>query len=292
MNTFQRTLATAAFECSSAIRSRRALVTTLLFAVIGGVAMYTEIGIFSTLEEHLVSALGLPASDNPGAVTMTLWRSEPFKKIVAGLAGSSLVFNDILGQHPIVLAFAGIVFSAVPMLALLTSAATPASAIRSGAVRYVLLRVSRTEWVLGLYLAEAAVLLAAMALMAVTAGAVAFWRLPGTEALQFLPALLPWTLRAWVLAIAWLGVFMGASLMARTPGKATAFAILVMITMSALSFTADNYAPAADFLLPQGCRPLMWRASFHAVLEGVVAALAVSFTYLGVGAAVFARRDI
>lgn len=293
MTALARTLGVARFTCQTAFRSRRAIVTALLFAAVGAGVMYLMIGVYAAIEREVVSVLMLPETDGAtGAVTMTLWKSKSFANGVAHFVGNSLVFNDIRTQHPIVLAFAGIVFSAVPMLTLLVSAPTAAGEVRSGSVRYLLLRVTRTEWSLGLFLGEATVLLASMVLMALAAGGVAMGRLSGWAGLSLFPALLVWSVRAWVYALAWLGVCLGASLVAKTPGKATALAMLVMMVLSALSVTAGECAPWLDLVRPQGYFSPMWRGSCAALFEGVVGLLAVAFLYLGLGAAVFARRDV
>jgi len=292
MTALDRTLGVARFTCRTALRSRRAIVTALLFAAVGAGVMYLTVGLFAMLETQVATLLSLPATDETGAVTMTLWKSKSFTNAVSHLVGNSLVFNDIRGQHPIVLAFAGIVFSSVPLLTLMVSAPTAAGEIRSGSVRYLLLRVSRNEWALGLFLGEAAVLLASMLLMAVAAGAVAAGRLPGWSGAALLPSLFVWSLRAWGYAVAWLGVCLGVSLAVKTPGKATALATLLMMLFSALGFAIGEYAPWLDFIRPQGCQWLLWRGSFSALLEGAVGTLAVAFLWLGLGAAVFARRDV
>lgn len=292
MTALPTVLRTAAFEASTAFRNRRAIVTTLLFAVIGAAVMYLTIRLFAELEEQVVTLLGLPAAATPGEVSMTLWRSEQFKRIVSHMLGGGLVFNDILGQHPVVLAFAGFVFQAVPVLTLLSAAPSAAGAIRSGSVRYTLLRITRTEWTLGLFLAEAAVLLEAMILLALAAGAVAFWMLPNATAAALLPSLLGWSLRAWLYSIAWLGVFTGVSLAVTTPGKATILSIILMVALSCAGFAIGEYAPWADFLRPQGFRDLLWRSSPSALFEGITGSLSVAFLYLGLGGVAFSRRDV
>lgn len=78
----------------------------------------------------------------------------------------------------------------------------------------------------------------------------------------------------------------------KSPGKATGFALLLYAAFVAFGYFADNYCAAFDFIRPQGYEYALWRTSFSAVLEGVVGALAVAFLYLGLGSAVFARRDV
>ena len=292
MNGFSRVFRTAIFELASAIRSRRALVTVLLFALIGAGVMFVTVSIFSTLEEQVVSALGLPAAENPGGVTMTLWRSSVFKAMMSKALGSSLLFNDMLAMHPVAIAFGSFVFGVVPFMTLITCAPTAAGEIRSGSLRYVLLRVSRTEWVFGLFFAEALVLLIAMMLLAAAAASVALYRLPEWSALGFVPSLFGWAFRAWVYSLAWLGVCIGASMCVKSPGKATGFALLLYVVFALFGYFADSWCAVFDFVRPQGYEHALWRASFSAVFEGVVGTIAIAFLYLGIGSAVFARRDV
>ena len=63
----------AVTEWAVAVRSRRALVVTLLFLAVSGGLMYALVSVFASLEETLVETLNLPSSDSTGSVTMTLW---------------------------------------------------------------------------------------------------------------------------------------------------------------------------------------------------------------------------
>lgn len=292
MNVFSRVFRTAMFELASAIRSRRAVVTVFLFALIGAGVMYATVSVFSTLEDQVVSTLGLPAAESSGGVTMTLWRSSFFKTVMAKFLGSSLLFDDMLRQHPVAVAFGFFVFSVVPLMTLITCAPTAAGEIRAGSVRYVLLRVSRTEWTFGLFFAEALVLLVAMLLLAVAASVVAVCRLPGWSALGFLPSLFDWAVRAWVYSLAWLGACTGVSMCVRSPGKATGLSMLTFSLFVLFGSLSDRWCPLFGYLRPQGYELALWRRSFPVVLEGVVGTLALAFLYLGLGGAVFARRDV
>ena len=267
MNGFSRVFRTALFELSSAIRSRRALVTVLMFALIGAGVMFVTVSVFSTLEEQVISTLGLPAAENSGGVTMTLWRSSAFKAMMSKSLDSNLLFNDMLSQHPVALAFAFFVFGVVPLMTLITCAPTAAGEIRSGSVRYVLLRVSRTEWTLGLFSAEALVLLFSMMLLAAAAAAVALYRLPGWSALGIVPSLFDWALRAWVYSLSWLGICTGASMCVKSPGKATGFVNYVTPYMEA-SFPEiqGNYDPA-NYTDPN--HPLYKFVAYHILPEQI-----------------------
>lgn len=291
----------AVTEWAVAVRSRRALVVTLLFLAVSGGLMYALVSVFASLEETLVETLNLPSSDSTGSVTMTLWKSKPFTRMIQHFAGSSLVFVDIQGRHPIVLAYAMLVFWCAPLLTLMVSASRVADDIRSGAARYWLVRVTRTEWSLGKMLGEALMLATAMGVGALAADAVVCARLAPADGIRLLPDVLDWTVRAWVYAFAWLGIFMGLSHLVKSGGKATALGVLAMLGAAAwepmLKNLAENVAGLGwvghlDALVPGSAWTLLWRRSPAVVLQGVVHLAALAFLYLALGAAVLRRRDV
>ena len=291
----------ATMEWSVAVRSRRALVATLLFVAVAVGVMYFTISSFTVLERELLQSLGLPASETPGAALMTLWKSKPFVRFVEHVSGNSLVFADIRGRHPLQLVYAVFLFHIVPLLTLLVSASRVADDVRSGAARYWLVRVSRTEWSVGKFFGEALMLALAMVFGAFAAWAVMLCRLPVADAAAMLPGILDWTVRAGAYAFAWLGLFLGLSHVAKLGGKATALGILALLGTAAWSMALRNlaenvagfsWADHLDALVPNSTWTLLWRRSFAAVLQGVVHLAALAFLYLALGAAVFRRRDV
>ena len=291
----------AAMEWGLAVRSRRAMVMTLLFLAVAAGVMYLTITTFMLLEREVLGSLGLPTDGVPGSAMMTLWKSKPFVRFVEHVSGGSLVFADIKGRHPILLVYAAFLFQIVPLLTLLVSAPRVAVDIRSGAARYWLVRVTRTEWSLGKFLGEALMLASAMAVGALAAWGVVLARLPLAHGAAMLPGILDWTIRAWVYAFAWLGLFLGLSHLVKSGGKATALCILALLVTVAwaplLDYLAESvaglgWASHFDALVPNSAWTLLWRRSLPAVLEGVVRLASLAFFYLALGAAVFRRRDI
>lgn len=288
-------------EWGLAARSRRAMVMTLLFLAVAAGVMYLTITSFMAIEREVLGSLGLPTDGAPGSAMMTLWKSKPFVRFVDHVSGGSLVFADIRGRHPILLVYAVFLFQIVPLLTLLVSSSRVADDIRSGAARYWLVRVTRTEWSLGKFFGEALMLASAMVVGALAAWGVVLARLPFADGLAMLPGIVDWTLRAWVYAFAWLGLFLGLSHLVKSGGKATALSILALLGTAAwgtlLNNLAENvagfgWAPHLDALVPNSAWTLLWRRSVPAVLEGVVRLASLAFLYLALGAAVFRRRDI
>ena len=296
-----RVFSVAVADVATSLRSRRALVMILLFAAVSAFIAYALVSGFAAIEREVVAALGLPAADNPCAVTATLWKSKPFMRFANGVAGGNLVFADIIGRHPLVLAYAFFMFSTVAILTLLVSAPKIADEIRTGAARYWLVRTTRGEWSLGKFLGETALVAVSLSAGSLSAWAVVAFRLPGSTGAVLLPDFLDWTARAAVYAFAWLGLFTGISHIARSGGKAVAFSIMAMIALSVWPVTLGNAAESwpflsfvtgLDVLAPHSAMSLMWRRAPAALVRGVFHLSAISFLYAGIGAAIFRRRDI
>ena len=291
----------AAMEWGLAVRSRRAMVMTLLFLAVAAGVMYLTITSFMAIEREVLSSLSLPTDGAPGSAMMTLWKSKPFVRFVEHVSQGSLVFADIRGRHPLLLVYAFFMFWVAPFLTLLVSASRVAEDVRSGAARYWLVRVSRTEWSLGKFFGEALMLAVAMGVGALAAWAVMLCRLSVADGLSMLPGVLDWTVRAWVYAFAWLGLFLGLSHIVKSGGKATALGILALLGAVAWSLMLKNlaenvtgfgWAGHLDALVPDSAWTLLWRRSPAVVLQGVVHLAALAFLYLSLGAAVFRRRDV
>ena len=293
MAALRRVWAVALTEWATALRSRRALVIMLLFLAGALLAMNGTISAFEKIEGELVDILGLPDSSETGAVSMTLWKSDKFVRIVRQLTGGGLVFDDILGRNPIELVYAWFVFGIAPFLTVLVSSPRVAESVRTGAARYQLLRVTRTEWSLGMFFGEALMLAAAFALAALGAWATVSVRISPSLGLSLLPGLLDWSARVWVYAFAWLGLAVGVSHLMRSGGKATALCIVLMVALPVYAFLAPRHLhPMLDLIAPEAYETALWRRTPAAFLSGAAHLVILGFLYLAAGAAVFRRRDI
>lgn len=292
---------TALWEWSEAIRSRRALVILLLYLASAVLCMNGAISVLGKMETELAAVLQLPQSENTGVVSASLWRSKPFNKMVRAAVGDGPVLDDISGRHPVELLYAWFAFLCAPLLAVLVCGNRISDDLRSGSVRYMLVRESRLEWSLGKFAGQTLMVALALAASSLGAAAVAFCQLsPGTAA-ELLPAMLNWGVRAWVYSLAWIGLALGISHLTRSSGRATAMGILAICIFSALPavlrFGHAHYGwPDAllqlQMLFPDAAESRLWRfdavplaaGSFHLLLLGMV--------YFMAGAAAFSRRDV
>ena len=135
MRTLYRIWQNALMEWTGAVRSRRALVLLALYLVFAVGCMYVTISILGKMEVELAKLLQLPASDQTGVVSATLWKSKPFQRMIHSAVSSELVYNDIVGRHPVVLMYGFFAFFFAPLLVMLVSGNRIADDLRSGAVR-------------------------------------------------------------------------------------------------------------------------------------------------------------
>jgi ABC-type transport system involved in multi-copper enzyme maturation permease subunit len=301
MNSLRRIWQTALWEWGGAIRSRRALVILLLYLASALLCMNGSISILGKMEKELAVVLQLPESESTGVVSASLWRSKPFNKIVKAVVGVGPVLDDISGRHPVELLYAWFAFLCAPLLAVLVCGTRVSDDLRSGAVRYMLVRESRIEWSMGKFIGQTLMVAIALAASSLGAAVIAFCRLsPGTAAELFLP-MLNWGLRAWIYSVAWIGLALGLSHLTRSPGRATALGIFAICIFGALPplmdfFHSHSGWPVAvtqvRMLVPAGPESQLWRFSAAPLMTGSFHLVLLGLVYLMAGVAVFSRRDV
>ena len=286
-------------ECAGAVHSRRALVILVLYLLSAVFCMMGTITILGKMEDELANVLQLPKSERTGVVSATLWKSKPFQRMVKAGVKNDLVYNDIAGRHPAELVYAWFAFMCAPLLAVLVAGNRVADDLRSGAVRYALVRVTRLEWTLGKYVGQ--VLMVALALAASAAGAwlVAVFRLSGVGTFELLPAMCGWGFRAGLYALAWLGLALGVSHVTRSGSRATALGLLAVALCAAWPGILKLFGLwigwpwlfHLDAIVPSAAELALWRRGFVPLFTGGAHLLVLGLTYLMLGHAVFIRRD-
>jgi ABC-type transport system involved in multi-copper enzyme maturation permease subunit len=284
----------ALFEWRDAVRSRRAVVVLALYLAAALLGMNGSITVLGKIESQLTEVLQLPADETRGVVSTTLWQSKRFQRIVRSSVGDSLIYDDICGRHPAELLAAWFAFFYVPILTVLVAGNRAADDLHSGAVRYMITRVTRLEWSLGKYLGLSVLLLCALLAGALAAWGVAALRLSGTGVGALLPAMLGWGVKAWCASLAWLGLALGLSHLVQSGAKATALGTLAVFVWSVVPPLIERFAAPASVLtrlFPDGVDGGLWRAAPLPVACAAVWLLALGLLYLFAGAAVFLRKD-
>ena len=169
--------------------------------------------------------------------------------------------------------------------------------LRSGAVRYLIVRSSRAEWSIAKYVGQALLIGLALGVSALGAWGVAACRLSGGAGL--LPSMFGWSLRAWLYSLAWMGMALGLSHITRSGGFATALGIFAFVALSVfpqmLQVNAEwlgvPWLENFDVLVPVTARGYLWRRGTGALSVAAAHLLILGFTYLALGYAVFRRKD-
>lgn len=287
-------------EWGDAFRSRRAVVILLLYLSAAALTMNGLLSGILRLEKELGEILLLSASPEPGAVVDALWKSARFRDMVAGMVRSDSLAAELTGVSPVALAFAGLAFLYTPFLIALIAPVRVSEELAGGAVRYVLLRAPRLAWSLGKFLGQILFVAAGLALSAAGAWLITVIRLPGADHVAIGVSLLEWTVRVWMYGFTYVGLSLGVAHLTRSPGRATALALVAVIGMSILAWVTKTYdptwlpgvAPVIHQLTPQAYRTDLWRQTPAYAGPAILALLCLGFTYLLAGYAVFRRRDV
>ena len=293
---WRRIWQSAIFELFSALRSRRAIVVVVLYLVVSLLCMGGSITILGKMEEQLSKVLQVEKVEGKksGVVSAALWKSKPFQNLVRGALKDSLVYDDICGKHPAELIYAWFVLLLVPPLTLMLAANRAASEIGSGSVLYMITRVTRLEWTLGKYLGSALLIMVGLLVGACGAWAVALFKLAGADVAALFPSMLGWSLKAWVLSLAWLGLALGISHFFKSGAKADGLAWVLLLVFAVvpdwLRWFGGRFAFLA-VLFPSTVEKSLWRSSFIPVATATAWLLMLGLCYLSAGYAFFSRRD-
>ena len=297
----RKVLEMARFELAASLRTKRAIALVAIYLVTSLFGMSGAITALGKMEEQLATILQVETVEGKsGVVSAALWKSKPFQNLARGVVGDSLVYDDIVGKHPAELIYAWIVFLAVPFLSVLASCRRVADDVRSGAAKYVLMRITRLQWTLGKYLGQAFLILAGLLVGAFGAWCVAAFRLSGADIPALLPAMLLWSVMAWFLSLAWLGVALGISHVSGTGAKAQMFSIGALVAFSIAPYVVKLYADTAvgaklqvlKMLFPSVMEDSLWRASFAPVADAALWLAFIGLSWLSLGHLVFVRRDV
>ncbi len=296
-----RILQAAMFELAAAARSRRAIVYVILYLSISLLGMNGAVSALGKMEDQLSEVLQVEKVEGKsGVVSAALWKSKPFQRLARGVVGDSLVYDDICGKHPAELIYAWIIFLTAPLLAVFVSSRRIAEDIRSGAAKYMLLRVTRLEFSLAKYLGQALLVLFGLLSGALAAWCIAAFRLSGADIPALLPAMILWSVKAWFLSLAWIGISLGISHFFKSGAKADACAFIMLVVFAiapgAIRLLAKGQLlgklQTLSMLFPSTMSDSLWRTSFLPVATAALWLVMLGLMWMSVGYAFFAGRDV
>ncbi len=287
-------------ELADSIRSRRVLVMVFLYLAGSVAATAIFLHVLHGMENQLVEGLGLSSSAKTGGVTATLWKSNTFRQMLISLIGDKDLAQRLLSIPPLGLFYAWLSFTFAPVLVMLTSATRVSEEISSGSIRYVSFRSSRLQWILGKFAGQAMQLLGALVLSALGAWLTGLIRMHYFEPMESALAMLVFSFKAWIYALAYLGLATAISQLCAAPNLALALGFLSLIAMSILSAVSESLAgdgfrrlwDSVNVMTPQAHRMALWWNSWARVGPAAFFLIILSMAFLFAGYARFARRDL
>ena len=289
----------AAHEIVDGFRSRRALALLLLYLLGSVASCLLFIKVLHSIEEELVTAMGLTPSAEAGSVTATLWQSDSFKHMMGELVGDRALAARLLAIPPLSLFYGWLSFTFAPLLVLLLSSPRIAEEVGTASVRYVLVRTGPAEWCTGKLAGQAVMLLAALLVSAAGAWAVGYVRFSGFEPLGSIPHLAGFALKAWIYTWPFLCLALAVSQFTRSPVIATAAAFVVFTVITIASFAAEHFTgegwrrflDVVFLFTPRASRLGLWTPEAAQFVPAAVLLAAIGLFYFLCGYAFFVRRD-
>jgi ABC-type transport system involved in multi-copper enzyme maturation permease subunit len=298
--TLRNTWTVTLHELTDSIRSRRAIVLLILYALNAVVATLIFVKVLHEMENQFEKAVGVAEAQKAGGTTTAMWKNRNFRELISGLVGNKETAEKLLETPPLALFFGWLSFFYTPLLVMLMSAARISEEIWSGSVRFVMFRTSRLSWCVGKYAGQALQLLVALLLSGVAAWITGWWRMAFFDPTANAAAIAVFSVKAWIYGIAFLGLATGVSQLIASPNVATAVGIIVMILFSVLSMVAEwvtrqpwrEILNVADLLVPGGHKMDLWLPDAMHAGPATVFLLALGAAYMLAGYVRFSRRNL
>jgi len=280
-------------------RSWMAGVLILLY-LLGSVASSALfVYLLHQIETQIAASLEVASANSTGAMTARLWELEPFRHIIREIVGDEALAERLLRLPPLALFYGWVAITFAPILVVLTAAGSVASEIGSGSARYALVRTSRWRWCLGKLLGQAS-----LALIGILLGGAGVWLigqifLTGFEPWASAVGILGFSLRGWIYSLAFLGLAVGVSQLARSQYRAWGMVLLAIIALWLLGYGADRLLGAGwerlgetlRLLTPQHHRLGLWYQDTAHLVPAVVYLATLGGLYFVLGHLLFVRRD-
>lgn len=287
----------ARFELLEALRSRLVVVVLTLYGAGAAIGSLLFLKTMAAAEGAARHALAQSTGADPGSLPDDLVRSHALP-IAASLVKDAAIRQELVRMPPLSIFYGYMALVLVALLVLATSAGTMASDLAAGTARFTLFRCDRLTWALGKLVGHEIVLAAGLACGAILAGVVGAWHERSFDPTTWL-WLLRTSFRAWIYGTAYLGIFSGLSLVARSAMGARVMGLFALIGLGiGHALLASDYVKARIPLLshlsvvfPAAHRQALWSAEWGSYLLSIVALLAIGALGFGAGYRAFEQRD-
>ena len=291
----------ALYELMAALKTRRALIVTFVYLASSALGAFLYVAALKAVEDTLIQALIAQGADAlTAASTISMVEEEAYQKIIAFFVGTELSeINPTLLSSPLLPPFMWGSLSFLPFLILLTGFDHVVSDVYSRSIRYSLLRISRTELLLGKTLGQM-ILLAAVTLISSI-----FLLLAATIQLEsfIVTEKAPPHALAWVelmpFGFCYIGLVTLCSSITRQPFGALAMSCAGLFALKVMGYfehiPSDHTLASLywlSYLSPSKYETGLWLADIAGPLQSILAYLALGAAFIALAKFMLERRDL
>jgi hypothetical protein len=287
----------ARFELAEALGSRLLVIVLFVYGVGAAIGSLVFLKAMAAAEDAARRALANGSNLNQAEVPQDLVRSHALP-LVTSLVDDAAIRAELLRMSPLSIFYGYTALLLVALLVLVTSAGKMASDLASGASRFTLFRCERLTWAVGKLLGQEILLAVGLCFGALLAGLVGIWQ-SGSFEVSGWWWLLRTSFRAWIYGSAYLGIFSGLSLVARSTLGARAMSLAALIGLGVghavfASEFARARAPVLSHLrlaFPAEHREGLWSPEWASYLPSLGALLLIGALGFTAGYRAFRGRD-
>jgi len=287
----------ARFELLEALRSRLFIIVLSIYGAGAAIGSYAFLKAVEAADEAARRALSKSMGVDESQLPADLVRENALP-MLTGMVRDEALREELLKMPPLSIFYGFMALNLVALFVLAISTGTMAQDLSSGAARFALFRCDRLTWASGKLVGQEVLLAAGLTAGALVAGVVGALLDSDFSSDTWL-WLLRASFRAWLYGSAYLGLFAGISLVARSPLKARALALFLWMGMGILHgiVTADllnERVPGLHYLgllMPAEHREALWTPGWQRYLPAALALLAIGGAGFGIGHRIFRGRD-
>ena len=288
------------YELGEAVRTRLFQLVLLAYAGGIGVSSWLLVEILHQLETSAAAAMGVPATDKPGAMASTLLGNGELKDLLEPIVGGGQV--DALLSRPILALWTGAAAMALlPLVLLFSSSGSIATEVRSRSIRYLLCRTGRLQIGLGKLFGQLLLALVAAIIGGAVAWTMGMTMMVGNPPVALALELANRTLRACAYALPFAGLGLAASQIVASPNGARFLAAAAMVAMPIVAWQLDEHvgpdllgrlADLAGLFVATTTWQDLWSTDAATLQIAVARCVGLAVIYYAAGHAVFVRKDL
>lgn len=300
---WRETFWVAAYETGEAARTRLLQMATLGYLGALGAFNALLVLILREIERGAAEALGVQATERPGAMLAQLQADGKLDEVARFFVGrgSDEQVQTLLREPVLALWATAGAMLLLPVLSLLSSSGTVATELRSRSIRYLACRTGRLQIALGKLIGQLG-----FATIALVAGLVLTWVMGMTLMVQVPPAALASSLllrapRTLAYTFPMVAMGLAASQVTASPNGARFLALILMLAMPiGLGALMDHVGPdtvgrLADLgvmMISLSSWEALWSLDAGEVLAAAGRCVVLALAYFSIGFLFFRRRDL